>query len=58
MERLERTELLLINGGCASSNDPDVQAGLNIGCAIGRAIGSTIRNFGDIMRSLNPFKKG
>ena len=56
MELLEKKEILLINGGCATSNDPDVQAGLNIGCAIGRAVGATIRNFGDIMKALNPFK--
>lgn len=56
MRSLEHKELLMINGGCASSNDPDVQAGLNIGCAIGRVIGSTIRSFGDVMKALNPFK--
>lgn len=56
MNNLEHKELLCINGGCASSNDPDVQAGLNIGCTIGRVVGATIRNFGDIMKSLNPFK--
>lgn len=56
MKNLEHKELLLVNGGCASSDDPDVQAGLDIGCAIGRAIGSTIRSFGDIMKALNPFK--
>ena len=56
MRELGHKEILLINGGCASSNDPDVQAGLDIGCAIGRAVGSTIRSFGDIMKALNPFK--
>ena len=57
MKTLKHRELLMINGGCASSNDPDVQAGMNLGCAIGRAVGATIRNFGDIMKGLNPFKK-
>ncbi len=40
---LRSVETRNINGGCATSNDPDVQAGMNIGCAIGRAIGNTIR---------------
>lgn len=56
MKELAHKEIPMVNGGCASSNDPDVQAGLNIGCAIGRVVGSTIRNFGDIMKALNPFK--
>lgn len=40
---LTNNEIRRINGGCASSNDPDVQAGMSIGCAIGRAIGNTVR---------------
>lgn len=56
MKELNHRESLTVNGGCATSNDPDVQAGLDIGCVIGRMVGSTIRNFGDIMKALNPFK--
>lgn len=56
MRELKQHELFIVNGGCASSDDPNVQAGMNIGCAIGRVVGATIRNFGDIMKGLNPFK--
>lgn len=56
MNTLRHNEILDINGGCASSSDPAVQAGMNVGCAIGRAIGNTIRQFGEFAKALNPFK--
>lgn len=56
MYKLSEKEIRMVSGGCASSDDPNVQAGMDIGCAIGRAVGSTFRNFGDIMKALNPFK--
>ena len=56
MNELNQVEIRLINGGCASSDDPDVQAGMNIGCSIGRAIGATIRSFGKVITILSPFK--
>lgn len=45
---LKSNELKEINGGCPTSPDPDVQTGLNIGCAIGRAIGNTVRQIKSI----------
>lgn len=45
---LKINELKDINGGCPTSNDPVVQAGMNIGCVIGRAIGNTVRQLKSI----------
>lgn len=56
MNTLRYSEIVEINGGCASSDDPAVQAGMNVGCAIGRAIGNTIRQFGAFAKAMNPFK--
>jgi hypothetical protein len=47
---LKSIELKAINGGCPTSPDPDVQTGLNIGCAFGRILGNTVRQVKSILK--------
>ncbi len=51
LKNLNTQELLEVNGGCRTSDDPAVQAGLTIGCIIGRSIRGTfetLKNIKDI----------
>lgn len=45
LENLSTQELMNINGGCSTSNDPAVNRGLQIGCFIGGTIRETLKVF-------------
>ena len=56
MENLSYDELISIEGGSPIvSSDPNVQGGYHWGYHIGRAIGTTIKQVGQIFSALNPF---
>ena len=58
ISELSKVELMGINGGqCGTheSSDQVVQGGYSIGCRIGRAIGASVKMFGEFAKALNPF---
>nr|WP_299031665.1 hypothetical protein [uncultured Tenacibaculum sp.] len=58
MRNLTYIELIEINGGNTVpvvSDDSAVQAGYEVGYRIGRAVGNTLRQMGDMLDAVNPF---